>query len=606
MTDLYQSRRNVLQYVIIGVIVIFIVRLFFLQIVNKDYQQLAKSNVLREVTVFPARGLVFDRNGKLIIDNQKEYDLWVVPNQVKDLDTAGFCELVGMSDTSFRRTFDKAVKYSRFKPSLIAKGLSVDKYASIQEELYLFPGFYGQVRTVRAYPFKSAAHVLGYISEVNQKQIERGGGYYKSGDYIGTGGIEQSYEKELRGIKGTRFVLVDVHNREQGSFNDGRFDTAAVPGSNMVSSLDIELQGYGEKLMKGKIGSVVAIEPKTGEILSMISSPTYDPDLLTGQDRAKNFKVLLNDSLKPLFVRPLKAAYPPGSTYKPSLALVGLQEGAIDYNTTYPCPGAYYVGPLRVGCHHSGFVPNVAVAIQFSCNSYFCNTFRRLVDDKPFKTVGEGVDYWKKMMATLGLGVKTGIDLPNEGYGYLPDSKYYNKIYGPKGWNSVTIVSLGIGQGEIGETPLQMANVMAAIANNGYWYTPHVIRKVADSDSLLKQTIVKHEVPIDSSYFRMVREGLERVVEAGTATVAQIPGTKVAGKTGTAQNPHGEDHSIFVAYAPVDDPKIAIAVVVENSGFGSRFAAPIASLMIEKYLNDTISTPRIYLEERMMTSTLIQ
>ena len=301
MTDVYQNRRFVLQYVIIGVVAIYIARLLFLQIIDKDYQELAQANVLRQVTVFPARGLVYDRNGKLIIDNQKEYDLWVIPNEVHDFDTSGFCQLVGISDTAFREMFQKAVQYSKYKPSLIAKGISTDKYAAIQEELYLFPGFYGQVRTVRAYPYKSAAHVLGYISEVNQKQIDASDGYYKPGDYIGTGGIEQSYEDELRGVKGTRFVLVDVHNREQGSFNGGKFDTAAVPGNNMVSSLDINLQRYGEELMQGKIGSIVAIEPKTGEVLTMVSSPTYDPDLLTGQDRAKNFAKLLTDSLKPLF-----------------------------------------------------------------------------------------------------------------------------------------------------------------------------------------------------------------------------------------------------------------------------------------------------------------
>jgi penicillin-binding protein 2 len=605
MTDLYQNRRNVLQYVIIGVVVIYVLRLLFLQVVAKDYQELAKTNVLREVTVFPARGLVYDRTGKLIVDNQKEYDLWVVPGQVRDLDTTGFCELVGIADTTFNRLLSKATKYSKYKPSLMVKGLSVDKYASIQEELYLFPGFYGQVRTVRAYPFQSAAHVLGYISEVNQKQIEASQGYYRSGDYIGTGGIEQSYEKQLRGIKGTRFVLVDVHNREQGSFNEGKFDTAAVPGMNMTSSLSIELQRYGEQLMAGKIGSAVAIEPKTGEILAMVSSPSYDPELLTGRDRAKNFKALLNDTLKPLFVRPLKAAYPPGSTYKPSLALVALQSGAMEFASTYPCPGAYYVGSLRVGCHHAGFVPNVEVAIQHSCNSYFCLSLRRVLDDDQFTGVADGLDYWKKMMATMGIGVKTGIDLPNEGYGFTPGSTYYNKMYGEKRWNSVTVVSLGIGQGEIGQTPLQMANVMAGIANNGYWYTPHVISKIEGDDSTMKKNIVKHTIPVDTVFFRMVRDGLEKVVEAGTATVAQIPGIKVAGKTGTAENPHGKDHSLFVAYAPVENPKIAIAVVVENSGFGATYAAPIASLMIEKYLNDTISAPRLYLEERMFNSSLI-
>ena len=606
MTDIYLNRRYVLQYVIFSVVLVYILRLLYLQIIDKDYQKLARTNVLREVTVFPARGLVHDRNGKLIIDNQKEYDIWVVPGQIKDLDTTGFCELVGISDTAFNATLKKAFSYSRYKPSLIVKGLSVEKYAAVQEELYLFPGFYGQVRTVRAYPYKSAAHVLGYISEVNPKQIESRGGYYRSGDYIGTGGIEQYYENELRGIKGARFMLVDVHNREQGSFNEGLFDTVAVPGLNMISSLDIELQRYGEELMMNKIGSIVAIEPSTGEVLTMVSSPSYDPDLLTGQDRTKNFKALLNDSLKPLFVRPIKAAYPPGSTYKASLALVALQEGAIDYNTTYACPGAYYIGPLRVGCHHAGFVPNVSVAIQFSCNSYFCNTFRQVVDDEAFAKPAQGLDYWKKMMATMGIGVKTGLDIPNEGYGFTPSSEYYNKVYGgEKGWNSVTIVSLGIGQGEIGETPLQMANTMALIGNRGYWYTPHVIRKIVGDDTTLKKTIIKHVVPIDTAYFNMVVHGLERVVEAGTATVAQIPGVTVAGKTGTAQNPAGNDHSLFVAFAPVENPQIAIAVVVENAGWGGTYAAPIASLLIEKYLNDTISAPRKYLEERMLNAVIL-
>ncbi|MCY7411033.1 MAG: penicillin-binding protein 2 [Chitinophagales bacterium] len=604
MTDVYQRRQYILQYIIIAVIIIFIARLFYLQVIDKDYKQLAKSNVLREVTVFPARGLVHDRNGKLIIDNQKEYDLWVIPNQVKNFDTIGFCNLVGVSDTFFRETLDKANEYSRYKPTLFEKGISVDKYASIQEELYLFPGFYGQVRTVRAYPFKSAAHVVGYISEVNQKQIDKSEGYYRSGDYIGTGGIEQSYENELRGVKGTKFILVDNHNRDMGTFSEGKFDTAAVPGNNMISSLDIGLQKYGEALMKGKIGSIVAIEPLTGEVLAMVSSPTYDPDLLTGQNRSKNFSYLLMDSLKPLFVRPLKAAYPPGSTYKPTLALIGLQAGSIEYHTTYNCPGAYYVGSLRVGCHHKGFVPNVSVAIQFSCNSYFCKTLRDVIDDDKFINAAEGLDYWKKMLDDLGVGVKTGIDLPNEGYGFVPSSKYYDKIYGKGRWNSVTVVSLGIGQGEIGETPLQMANVLSAIANKGYWYTPHLIKKIEGSDTMLKKKIVKHIVPIDSNYFNMVIEGMKDVVDAGTGTIARIPGVSLAGKTGTAQNPHGNDHSIFICFAPVKNPKIAIAVVVENAGFGSTYAAPIASLMIEKYLNDTITAPRKYLEERMFNAVV--
>ncbi|MBK6485068.1 MAG: penicillin-binding protein 2 [Chitinophagales bacterium] len=606
MTDLFQQRRYTLQYAMIVVVFIFIARLFYLQVINKDYKQLANANVLRQVTVFPARGLVFDRNGKLIIDNQKEYDLWVIPGQVKELDTLGFCDLLGITDTIFRETLRKASAYSRYKPSLFVKGISVEKFATVQEELYLFPGFYGQVRTVRAYPYHSAAHTLGYISEVTPKQIAQSNGYYKQGDYIGTGGIEQSYEKALRGVKGTRFVLVDVHNREQGSFNQGKFDTAAIPGKNMISSIDIELQQYGEQLMNGKVGSVVAIEPRTGEVLAMVSSPSYDPALLTGQERGKNFRKLLMDSLTPLFVRPIKAAYPPGSTYKPTLALIALEEGAIREFTTYPCPGAYYVGSLRVGCHHSGFVPGVSNAIQHSCNSYFCNYFRRVIDHDSTLTVAQGLDKWKAMLATFGIGVKTGIDLPNEGYGFVPGSAYYDKLYGKDRWNSVGVVSLGIGQGELGQTPLQMANVIAAIANRGYWYTPHLVKKVIDDDSTLQRFFVKNQVPVDQVYFDMVIKGMERVVESGTGTVAQIPGVSIAGKTGTAENPHGKDHSLFVCYAPVEDPKIAIAVIVENAGFGSTYGAPIASLMMELYLNDTISTSRKYLEERMFNTNLIQ
>lgn len=603
MTDLFQQRRYTLQTAIVVVVVIFIARLFYIQVIDADYKQLANANVLRQVTVFPARGLVFDRNGKLIIDNQKEYDLWVIPGQVKDIDTLGFCDLVGMSDTLFRETLKKAFAYSRYKPSLFAKGISVEKYAAIQEELYLFPGFYGQVRTVRAYPFKSAAHVVGYISEVNQRQIDASNGYYRPGDYIGTGGIEQSYEKELRGVKGTRFTLVDVHNREQGSFNEGKFDTAAIPGYNMISSLDMDLQRFGESLMKGKIGSIVAIEPGTGEVLAMVSSPTYDPDLLTGQERTKNFVKMLNDSLKPLFSRPMKAPYPPGSTYKPTLALIGLQEGSIYPGSSYPCPGAYTVGKLRVKCDEvHGMVPNLSSAIQHSCNTYFCNYFRKTIDYDKNRSVADGLDYWKKMLADFGLGVKTGIDLPNEGYGFVPGSKYYDKVYGKGGWNSVTVISLSIGQGEIGETPLQMANVISAIANRGYFYTPHVVKEINGSDSVIAKYKVKHIIPIDTAYFNVVVQGLRQVVLAGTAASSQIPGITMAGKTGTAQNPHGKDHSLFVCFAPVDNPKIAIAVVVENAGFGAQFGAPIASLMVEKYLNDTISTARKPLEERMMNT----
>lgn len=374
----------------------------------------------------------------------------------------------------------------------------------------------------------------------------------------------------------------------------------------MYTTLDINLQLYGEKLMQGKVGSVVAIEPSTGEVLAMISSPSYDPRLLTGRNRGKNFSKLYADSLKPLFVRPLKASYPPGSIYKPLLGLIGLQDEAIVPSTTYSCPGAYYVGSLRVGCHHSGFVNNIIEAIQHSCNAYFCMTFRRVVDNNKYKTVAQGLDSWKSYLSSFGIGVKMETDLPGVGYGFIPGSDYYNKIYGNGRWNSVTIISLGIGQGEIGFTPLQMANEMATISNHGFFYTPHLVKKIDDDTStVLKKFKEKKIIPIEKQWFDITVEAMKEVVEAGTGRIAQIPGVTMGGKTGTAQNPHGNDHSLFICFAPVENPKIAIAVIVENAGFGATYGAPIASLMIEKYLNDSISTPRKYLEQRMFDADLI-
>jgi len=604
--DTLASRRKVVQMVFIIISVIFILRLLFIQVLNKNYQQLANNNVLRKVTLYPSRGLIYDRNGKLILFNQAEYDLLVIPGQLKKFDTANLCKTLGLDVEGFKKELSKAYKYSKFKPTVIIKGIQAELYAQLQEDMFLYPGFYAQVRTVRTYPISAAAHILGYISEVTPKQIEKSDGYYQQGDYIGTGGLEQYYEKVLRGKKGVKYVLVDVHNREQGSFNDGQLDTLPSPGTNMYSTLDIDLQQYGEKLMQGKVGSVVAIEPSTGEVLAMISSPSYDPKLLTGRDRGKNFSKLYADSLKPLFVRPLKASYPPGSIYKPLLGLIGMQDGAIQQNTTYSCPGAYYVGSLRVGCHHSGFVNNIIEAIQHSCNAYFCMTFRRVVDNNKYKTVAQGLDGWKSYLASFGIGVKMETDLPGVGYGFIPGSDYYNKIYGSGRWNSVTIISLGIGQGEIGFTPLQMANEMATIANHGWYYTPHLVQKVDDDTSTaLKKFKEKHVIPIDKGWFDITVDAMKEVVEAGTGRIAQIPGVTMGGKTGTAQNPHGKDHSLFICFAPVENPKIAIAVIVENAGFGATYGAPIASLMIEKYLNDSISTPRKYLEQRMFDADLI-
>ena len=604
--DTLASRRKVLQMVFYIIATVFVLRLLFIQVLNKNYKQLANNNVLRKVTLYPSRGLIYDRNGKLILFNQAEYDLLVVPGQIKKFDTLNLCNTLGLEISNFKKELFKAYKYSRFKPTVIVKGIQSELYAQLQEDLFLYPGFYAQVRMVRTYPIAAAAHVLGYISEVTLKQIDKSDGYYQQGDYIGTGGLEQYYEKILRGKKGVKYVLVDVHNREQGAFNEGQMDTLAIPGINLHSTLDIDLQQYGEKLMQGKVGSVVAIDPSTGEVLAMISSPTYDPRLITGRERGKIFSKLYADSLKPLFVRPLKASYPPGSIYKPLLGLIGLQEQAILPSSTYSCAGAYSVGSSRVGCHHSGFVNNIIEAIQHSCNAYFCMSFRKMVDNNKYKTVAQGLDSWKSYLSSFGIGVRMKTDLPGVGYGFIPGSDYYNEIYGVGHWNSLTIVSLGIGQGEIGLTPLQMANEMTAIANHGWFYTPHLVKKVDDDTStVLKIFKEKNIIPIEKKWFDVTVEAMKEVVEAGTGQIAQIPGLTMGGKTGTAQNPHGKDHSLFICFSPVVDPKIAIAVIVENAGFGASYGAPIASLMIEKYLNDTISTPRKYLEQRMFEADLI-
>ena len=600
--DLLAGRKAVLQWVFALVLIIFVLRLFFMQVWDNSNSQKAKNISIHELTVYPSRGLIYDRNGKLILYNKAEYDIMVIPREVKGMDTLGFCNLTGIDIQTFRKNLKAARKYSPVLASVFLRSFSPEQYAALQEEMYLFPGFYGQLRTVRGYNYEAAGHVLGYISEASPGLMEKDP-YYKMGDYVGVGGLEQEYEKYLRGKKGIRNVLVDNRGREIGQFEHGDYDSSAIAGQNITSTLDIEMQLYGEKLMQGKTGSVVAIEPNTGEILSMISSPAYNPNLLSGRDRGKNYKVLQDDPSKPLFFRPIKASYPPGSIYKPLLALIGLQEGMIDPDASYNCPGAYNVGKLRVGCHHSGFLNNMKEAIQHSCNAYFCNYFRKVIDNDHYHTVAQGLDSWKSYLSAFSIGVKTGVDLPHEGYGYIPDSKYYDKIY--KGsWNSVTVISLGIGQGEIGFTPLQMANEAAAICNRGWFFTPHLVKKIEGDSTELKKFQTKHNIPIDKKYFDLVVDGMRDVVEGGTGRIAQIPGQTVGGKTGTAQNPHGKDHSLFIAFAPVDNPKIAIAVIVENAGFGATYAAPIASLMMEKYLNDTIATSRLYLEQNMFNANL--
>ena len=603
--DLYQQRKSVMRWIVICLGLILVSRLFYIQVVDAKYKQLANQNVLRRITIFPPRGLIYDRHGKLIIDNQPEYDLLVIPGQTKKIDTIALCNLLGIDLSFYKTAMNRARDYSRYKPSVFLHGISPAVFANFQENLYRFPGFFYQVRTVRTYPDSAAAHMLGYISEVNPDQIKSSGGYYNSGDYIGTTGLEQSYEKYLRGEKGVRFVLVYVNNQEKGSYDNGSTDTVAIPGHNLHLSLDIELQKLGELLMQNKIGSIVAIDPSTGEILCMVSKPGFNPQLLTGSTRSKQIAALNLDPRKPLFNRATMAPYPPGSTFKPLMALIGLNEGTLQVEGAYPCHGGYVMGPLHVGCHNHGQLGNIMQAISHSCNGYFCWAFRKTIDQKKYGGVRNGLQMWVDYLHAFGLGRKIGIDIPSEGSGIVPGPKYYGKVYGEHGWNSLTIVSDGIGQGELGVTPLQMANMMACFANRGFWYAPHFVHAIEGVDSAMKKYFVKNIVNVTKENFEIVIEGMADVVEEGTGTIAKIPGITICGKTGTAQNPHGKDHSLFAAFAPRDSAKIAIAVVVENGTWGATYGAPIASLMIEQYLTGKIAENRKALLEQMENAVVL-
>jgi penicillin-binding protein 2 len=592
------------RFVILGiftvVIFIYLVRLFYIQVFDDSYKLSANNNVLRYITEYPARGLVYDRTGKLLVYNEAVYDLMVIPKQVKDFDTTSFCDIIGITKEDFEKKLKKAKTYSRVKSSIFEKQLSAETYAVLQEKLFKFHGFYVQPRTLRKYPNKVAGHTLGYIGEVDDKLVAKNP-YYQSGDYIGISGLEQSYEEELRGQRGVRIVMVDVFNREKGSFSNGEYDSAAVSGQNLVTTLDLELQMLGEQLLENKIGSVVAIEPSTGEILAIVTKPGYDPNLLVGRVRSKNYSQLLKDELKPLFNRAMMAYYPPGSTFKLVNALIAQQEAIITPATVFP--HSFVVGSKSVKCHpHPGGL-GLEGAVQYSCNPYFCNTFRAFVDNRKFVTSENGYKLWRDYVLSFGIGRKIGVDLPHELKGNVPTVDFYDRYYGKGRWKASTIFSLGIGQGELGVTPLQMANIMCIIANKGYYYTPHIVKKIGDKPNTTRNLAEKHVTMVNASHFDAIQDGMQKVVEAGTARVARFGDFVICGKTGTAQNPHGKDHSLFVAFAPRENPKIAIAVMVENSGFGATWAAPVASLMMEKYLTDSISRPELY--ERMIKGNLL-
>ncbi|MFM7176621.1 MAG: penicillin-binding protein 2 [Bacteroidota bacterium] len=591
------------RFVFLGIVTavsfIYLCRLFYIQVIEDRYKLSANNNVLRTITDYPARGLVYDRKGKLLVFNEAVYDVMVTPRQVKEIDTLEFCRLLGIPAEDFEKKMAKAKKYSKVKASIFEKQIPAATYAVLQERMYKFKGFFVQSRTLRRYPEQVSAHSLGYIGEADDKLIQ-GNPYYKQGDYVGIAGIEKSYEEELRGQRGVRVVMVDVHNREKGSFAEGQYDTVPVSGHNLEVTLDLELQLLGEKLLQNKIGSIVAIEPTTGEILALVTKPSYDPNLMVGRARSSNYAKMLKDPTKPMFNRATQAYYPPGSTFKLVNALIALQEDIITPGSTFN--HSFVVGSKSVKCHPH---PPVALegAIQYSCNPYFCHAFRAFVDSKKFGNSEAGYRKWREHVLAFGIGRKVGVDLPSELKGLVPAVELYDKYYGKGRWRASTIYSLGIGQGELGVTPLQMANILCAIANKGYYYIPHIVRKIGDKHNKTRNLGQKQMTMVEPRHFEIVHEGMQQVVENGTARIAKFGDFAICGKTGTAQNPHGKDHSLFVAFAPRENPKIAIAVMVENAGWGGEWAAPMGSLMMEKYLTDSISRPELY--DRMVNSNLI-
>ncbi len=605
MLNPYSNRKYIIGGIFLAFSIIFAFRLFFLQIIDTSYRYSADNNSQRRITKYPARGIIYDRNGKIMVFNDAAFDLMVIPQQTKAFDTADLCRILEITKENFYRQFNAAVSYSTYRPSLIISQISSKTYAILQEKLFKFPGFFVQARTLRKYPQPIAAHLLGYVGEVDQNIISKNP-YYKQGDYIGISGLEKTYERFLRGQKGVSIYMVDVHNRIMGSFAEGKFDTAAVIGTDIKTTIDAELQAYGEKLMQHKKGSIVAIEPSTGEVLMLVSSPGYDPGLLVGRVRSANYVELIRDTLKPLFNRATMASYPPGSTFKLVMALIGQHEGVLNVNTRYPCAKGYPPLGGHPKCHAHASPLNLTDAIGHSCNSYFSYVFKSVIENHKYHDTYKAFEAWRNIALSFCIGKKTNSDLANELKGNIPSIKYYDKVFGKNAWKASTVISLGIGQAEMGITPLQSANVVSIIANRGWYYTPHIVKEIGNNpnDTTLNRFKIKHYTMItDTTIFDNVIHGMSDAVQSGTAAALKIDGVEYCAKTGTAQNPHGKDHSVYVAFAPTQNPKIAIAVLVENAGFGATWAGPIASLIIEKYVTKEIK--RADLEKRIMDGNLI-
>lgn len=604
------NRENKLLIGLCTAAAILIAKLFSIQILDDKYKLSAENNTMVYTTIYPTRGIIHDRNGNILVGNKVAYDLMVTPKEVEEFDTLALCNVLDITPEFVKEKMDEFHKNRRrigWQSVVMMKQIPPETYMKFAEVAYKFPGFRGQARSIREYPFNAGGNLLGYVSEVNASYIERHPDEYKAGDYAGMTGIEAAREKELRGKKGYNIWLRNSRNKIESRYRDGELDVEAVPGDDIMTTIDAELQHYGQMLMNRKVGSLVAIEPSTGEILTLVSSPGIDVDQLA--NIGQHYKSISTDPYKPMFNRAVQASYPPGSVFKLVNGLIGLEEGVFTPNTQYPCSMGYHFGRNKLGCHAHKSPLNFEESIMMSCNAYYCYVLRALLENPKYDSIDEAMDKWNEYVKSFGFGQKLGSDFPSELGGNIPNSKYYNRVYNKGGWKATTVISLSIGQGEIGCTPLHLANLCATIANRGFYYTPHII-KDSENVTIDPKYKEKNYTMVDTTHFHKVIGGMYRAVNSGygsggTASVAAVKGLDICGKTGTAQNPHGNDHSVFICFAPKDNPKIAVAAYVENGGFGATWAAPIASLLAEKYLNGEISQSRKPLEERMLNGDLL-
>ena len=604
------NRENKLLIGLCTAAAILIAKLFSIQILEDKYKLSAENNTMVYATIFPTRGIIHDRNGNILVGNKVAYDLMVTPKEVEPFDTLALCEVLDITPEFVKEKMDEFYRNRRrigYQSVVMMKQIPPETFMKFAEVAYKFPGFRGQARSIREYPFNAGGNLLGYVSEVNANYIENHPGEYKAGDYAGMTGIEAAREKELRGEKGYNIWLRNSRNRIESRYKDGEMDKEAVPGDDITTTIDAELQRYGQMLMANKVGSLVAIEPSTGEILTLVSSPGIDVDQLA--NIGQHYAEISNDPYKPMFNRAVQASYPPGSVFKLVNGLIGLQEEVFTPETQYPCNMGYHFGRNKLGCHAHKSPLTFEESIMMSCNAYYCYVLRNLLENPKYDSIDEAMDKWNEYVKSFGFGQKLGSDFPSELGGNIPDSKYYNRVYRKGGWKATTVISLSIGQGEIGCTPLHLANLCATVANRGFYYTPHII-KDSDNVTIDQKYKEKNYTMVDTAHFHKVIGGMYKAVNSGygsggTASVAAVEGLDICGKTGTAQNPHGNDHSVFICFAPKDNPKIAVAAYVENGGFGATWAAPIASLLTEKYLNGEISKDRKALEERMLSGNLL-